>query len=244
MVLQLLESQNIKDAETWTTRYVLLLWLSIIVLIPFHMSRLDGFDAKDTNRKTVMQRVLDVCKEYAIVSDSCRYVAAFLVAKFLTRCDVKEHLPDFFEWACNESTKDEDDIFVKYGTLACVAMVLKHGKREDLLPHVRKLLQWIINSEFKNSPEANIQKLVYKIIQRIGMTFLPPRVVSWRYQRGNRSLAANLSGGDCKKLANETVKQNADDRGVEDDEIDVPDEVEEVIDQLIQGLGCSDSIVR
>lgn len=202
------------------------------------MSRLDGFDAK----KTVMQRVLDVCKKYAVVPDSCRYAAAFLVAKFLTRCDVKDYLPGFFEWACTESIKEDDDIFVKYGTLACVAMILKHGKREDILPHVRNLLQWVINAEFKSSSEANVQKLVYKIIQRIGMTFLPPRVVSWRYQRGSRSLTANLSGGDCKKLANDHVIDNQ--GNLEDEEIEVPDEVEEVIDQLIQGLGCSDSIVR
>lgn len=205
------------------------------------MSRLDGYDAK----KTVMQRVLDICKQYAVVPDSCRYAAAFLVAKFLTRSDVKEHVPAFFEWACIESTKDEFDVFIKYGTLACVAMILKHGKREDLLPHVRNLLQWVINADLKNSTEANVQKLVYKIVQRIGMTFLAPRVVAWRYQRGSRSLAANLSAGDCEKSAG-GVGHSVGDGAVrlEDEEIDVPDEVEEVIDQLIQGLGCSDSIVR
>lgn len=84
-VLQLLEAQDPQDADTWTTRYVLLLWLSIIVLIPFHMSRLDGFDVTDSNKKTVMERVLDIFKRYAVVPDKCRDAAAFLVAKFLTR---------------------------------------------------------------------------------------------------------------------------------------------------------------
>lgn len=163
----------------------------------------------------------------------------------ITRCDVKEHLPAFFEWACTESVKDDGNIFVKYGTLACVAMILKDGKREDLLPHVRKMLQWIINAEFKSNSGANVQKLAYKIVQRIGMTFLPPRIVSWRYQRGSRSLAANLSAGDYKENAVETGGGNKEEEGVEEEEeIEVPDEVEEVIDQLIQGLGCADSIVR
>lgn len=42
-VLQFLESQDPNDKETWRSRFVLLLWLSIVVIIPFHMSRLDGF---------------------------------------------------------------------------------------------------------------------------------------------------------------------------------------------------------
>lgn len=48
-------------------------------------------------------------------------------------------------------------------------MILKHGKREDLLPHARNLLEWIVGAEFKNNPGSNVQKLVYKIIQRIGI---------------------------------------------------------------------------
>lgn len=43
MVLTFLEEQNPEDKETWRSRFVLLLWLSIVVIIPFHMSRLDGF---------------------------------------------------------------------------------------------------------------------------------------------------------------------------------------------------------
>lgn len=74
------------------------------------------------------------------------------------------------------------------------------------------------------------------------MTFLPPRVASWRYQRGTRSLATNLSDGDGhgKSSTAEEEKNLAS----EEEEIEVPDEVDEVIDQLIQGLGCTDSIVR
>lgn len=154
---------------------------------------------------------------------------------------------------------------MKYGTLASVAMILKHGKREDLLPHARKLLEWIVSAEFKNNPGSNVQKLVYKIIQRIGtylihihlnyiqflftfqlgLTFLPPKMVSWRYQRGNRSLAANLSAGDTK--TNEVTEQPliiSPAEAVHSEDIDVPDEIEEVIDQLIQGLGSGDSVVR
>lgn len=65
-VLAMLERQDPKSTETWETRYSLLLWLSIIVKIPFHMTRLDSFqvlpgpssasDGENMGRKTVIQR--------------------------------------------------------------------------------------------------------------------------------------------------------------------------------------------
>lgn len=85
------------------------------------------------------------------------------------RYDVKQqYLSQFFDWACSLSVDPDSNVFVKYGCLASVAMILKHGKREDLVPHAPKLLEWIVNAEFKNNPGTNIQKLVYKNIQRIG----------------------------------------------------------------------------
>lgn len=91
------------------------------------------------------------------------------VKYFNFRNDVKEkHLLTFFDWVLEQSLAKDSNVFVKYGTLACIAMIIKHGKREDILPHARKLLAWIINSEFKESSGTSVQKLVYKIVQRIG----------------------------------------------------------------------------
>ncbi|XP_018322258.1 tubulin-specific chaperone D [Agrilus planipennis] len=242
-VLQMLEQQDPSDSDTWFTRYVLLLWLSIIVMIPFHMSRLDGFTNSNDNKKTVMQRVFEVCKVYIVVPDKCRDAAAYLSARFLTRSDTKEHyLKSYFNWTYEISTNPESSVFVKSGCLASIAMILKYGKREDLVAHVGNLLQWIISANFKNDPGTNIQKLVYKNIQRIGLTFLPVRIASWRYQRGNRSLASNLSAGDGEK--DFLSPSSPTDSNEQEENIEVPDEVEEVIDQLIHGLACNNSVVR
>jgi fucose permease len=63
-VLQLLESQEPSDVKTWQTRYVLLVWLTIIVIMPVHMSRLDSFKPedrrRDEGRKTVMERYMHI----------------------------------------------------------------------------------------------------------------------------------------------------------------------------------------
>jgi tubulin-specific chaperone D len=42
---------------------------------------------------------------------------------------------------------------------------------------------------------------VVKLFQRIGLAFLPPRVVAWRYQRGQRSLLQNLSAATATATA-------------------------------------------
>jgi tubulin-specific chaperone D len=42
---------------------------------------------------------------------------------------------------------------------------------------------------------------VVKLFQRIGLAFLPPRVVAWRYQRGQRSLLQNLSAASTANIA-------------------------------------------
>lgn len=50
----MLEEQNESDHESWETRYCLLLWLSIIVIIPFDMRKLDG--TMHIESKTTLQR--------------------------------------------------------------------------------------------------------------------------------------------------------------------------------------------
>lgn len=75
----------------------------------------------------------------------------------------------------------------------------------------------------------------------LGLTFLPTRIATWRYERGNRSLAANLSAGDVGAVTVEVINSE---NVIASEDIEVPDEIEEVIDQLIQGLGSADSVVR
>lgn len=115
-------------------------------------------------------------------------------------------------------------------------MILKYGKREDLLPHATRLLRFIINTEYKETPGTNIPKLGFKIIQRIGLVYLKPRILSWRYKRGNRTLVLALqSAGDGKTDPVTAAENNVEDEDNEDDNIEVPEEIEDVIDELMQG---------
>ena len=76
---QLLEQQE-KDGH-WETRYFLLLWLSILVLIPFHLSRFDSGAASGGDQATpatLMSRILGSIKHNLIIGDKCQDASAFL----------------------------------------------------------------------------------------------------------------------------------------------------------------------
>jgi hypothetical protein len=77
-----------------------------------------------------------------------------------------------------------------------------------------------------------------------GLTFLKMRVAVWRYQRGSRSLAANLSAGDS--TAHDVLTWNPIPQIEEEmnEDFEVPDSIEEVIEELMQGLRDSVTVIR
>lgn len=56
-VLKLLESQDPKQSESWETRFILLLWLSIICIVPFDLER---FDANENQADSILNRFLKI----------------------------------------------------------------------------------------------------------------------------------------------------------------------------------------
>lgn len=246
--LDLLEKQDPKEFKQWETRYMLLLWLSILVLNPFHMSRLDAYGIKNEENvdrpKTKMERIFDICKVYTSTNDTCSSVAAYLCAKYLIRSDIKDlYLEKFFDWVIEQH--QADTVNIKFGQLAAVAAILKHGKREDLLPYTDKLLKWILSCQYKDTQNFLKYKHYIKIIQRIGLVCLKPRIAQWRYKRGTRSLASNLNqaSGSGETTQNQDEHLN-EDEAENMEEFLVPDAIEDVIDELLQALRSGGGDVR
>ncbi|XP_006869675.1 PREDICTED: tubulin-specific chaperone D [Chrysochloris asiatica] len=244
-VLDMFANQNPRDHETWETRYMLLLWLSVTCLIPFDLSRLDGNLTAQPGpaRMSIMDRILQLAESYLVVSDKSRDAAAILVSKFITRLDVKQKkMAGFLDWTlhtlAHSSFQTIEGTITMDGVLQALAQIFKHGKREDCLPYAATVLECLNNCRLSDSNQTLLRKLGVKLVQRLGLTFLKPKVAKWRYQRGCRSLAANL------KLS--TQRQNEPHSGTPDEEedCDVPEEVETVIEQLLAGLKDKDTIVR
>lgn len=247
-VINQLESIGI-STENWETRYMLLLWLSILILNPFHMSRLDGFTPKtnenDLNHGsgelTKMERIYNICEKNVYANDTCAQMAAYLASKYLVRIDVKDiYLPKFLSWIMAQYPIDI--MGIKIGQLAAITSILKHGKREDLLPYAEMLLTWTLGSNYKTMGDFLRHKYFVKIIQRLGLVFLKPRLACWRYQRGSRSLTANLEGSAANAIELQSASIMND---IEtDDEIDVPAQIEEIVEELLQALRNASGDIR
>lgn len=244
-VLQMLESPE--GSSDFYASYMLLLWLSIIVYMPFNML---GFDAKLAGQEpqsgaTVVQRVLEVIKTHLRSAHQSREMAAYLASRFVTRPDLRdEYLPQFIEF-CFEVLEKESkdsvyDVFHQLGVLRALGLIFKQGKREEMLSFSQIVLPRLLACGITSSSDTAIRKLAMKVIQRIGLTFLKPRVVSWRYQRGSRSLAINVHGSGVEQPSQDVEKKEVE----EEEDEEVGENVEEVIDYLLQGLKDQDTVVR
>ena len=76
-------------------------------------------------------------------------------------------------------------------------------------------------------------------MQRLGLTFLPPRVAPWRYQRGKRTLLG-IGESAASQAGNKEGGEDDDD----DDDYDIPEDVEGVIEHMLTALKDKDTIVR
>ena len=126
------------------------------------------------------------------------------------------------------------------GALKSVAYIYKHGKREDLLPYASTVLKVVQDAKLEKHMNVVIQKLGVKMVQRLGLTFLKAKVASWRYQRGSRSLAMNLEENKKEILEKGDTNEDADDQ----EDYDIPDEIEEVIEYLLEGLRSPETVIR
>jgi hypothetical protein len=84
-----LERQNAIDFQTWEVRYILLLWLSIIVLMPFDLKVVDPLSTDpqkcSLSHEPLIKRLQSISKRYLNDSGKPRDAAAELLSVLLTR---------------------------------------------------------------------------------------------------------------------------------------------------------------
>lgn len=268
--LMLLQSQDRADHSTWETRYVLLLWLSMLCLVPFDLNTIDSSitTAADTvnGNISIVSNILTLCKEYLGDPGATQMAASVCLSRLLSRPDMEAHyLNRFLTWANSELTsahQSEDmraNQFRVTGVMLSLAHIAKNSPREQhiqasqiyfksVMQLISKLTEEDARADRPSSSTLH-RKLSVKLVQRLGLLYLPPRVRSWRYQRGLRSLEMNMqslglgvdSAGSAQSFSGAQKPEAQDD---EDVELDAIEELEQIVEVLLCGLRDKDTVVR
>lgn len=201
-------------------------------------------------KSPLVKQILHICELFLRDSGPTRDAASVCLSSLLTRPDMEaEYLSDYISWTTkmlkewsnkSEAEKLElsKDSFLIIGVLHSLAHIFKKGHRHKLLPFSIPLMSPIL--KLAESPATTlVSKLLTKLFQRIGMTFLPPRIANWRYMRGHRLLLQNSLNAAPKKDEESEVEEDNNEV-----EAQYASEMEEVIEVMIVALQDNDTIVR
>ncbi|KAI3800449.1 hypothetical protein L1987_28540 [Smallanthus sonchifolius] len=241
------------------TKCVILLWLSILVLVPFDISSVDtsivNTQSVDANEPPpLVARILKISKEYLASAGPMQTIAGLLLSKLLTRPDMLPAFTSFIEWShevLSSATEDVIHHFRLLGAVESLAAILKTGSRNALLDIVPVV--WDDTSVLiKSIPAARsplLRKNLIKLAQRMGLTCLPHRPTTWRYVGKHSTLGENISQNSSKTDPNSLVSNSGSsntghDYSLQEEEMDVPDIIEEFIELLLSGLKDTDTVVR
>lgn len=226
------------DREAWRTRYTLLLWLAMLAKNPF-----DVASAAVEGAESVVRMVVAVCEASLRDSGPPREAAALCLASVVTRRDVAdaevEGLVARLASRVSDVTGDSpphDAVWAATGSLAAVAAALKHGERQRSRAVAAAALAAVAPcfGDDRSKAVRPLRKLAVKVVGRCGCALLKPRVASWCYRRGRRTL---LLGAGASASSAESLDAND---GGDDDDGHVEDEasaelLEDVMDRLLEG---------
>lgn len=268
--LQLLQSQDRNDYLMWETRYVLLLWLSMLCLVPFDLNTIDSSTCSNSdgsNRPiSIVSNIVKLCKDYLSDPGTTQVAAAVCLSRLLSRPDTEQHyLMQFLDWSNQELimvSKGSDMRELQFratGIMLCLAHIAKNSPRKQHIEASRIYFTSIMrlvahlteNNARSDHPSSSTlhRKLSVKLVQRLGLLHLPPKVRSWRYSRGLRSLELNMQSFGLAKsstVISTPQKSHGDgnDEDDDDDAFEVVEELEQIVEVLLCGLRDKDTVVR
>ncbi|OMO78559.1 Armadillo-like helical [Corchorus capsularis] len=233
---------------------VMLLWLSILVLVPFDISSVDtsiassGGSFGENDLAPLVLRIVGFSKDYLSNAGPMRTMAGLVLSKLLTRPDMPKAFASFIEWTHEVLSSTTDDVvshFQLIGVVEALAAIFKAGSRKvllDVVPTIWSDVSVLIKSgTAARSPL--LRKYLMKLTQRIGLTCLPHRSPSWRYVGRTSSLGENMSL-NASSVVLDSSKSEENSNYPEDEDMDVPEVLEEIIEVLLSGLKDTDTVVR
>lgn len=115
--LETTRPQKPTDTSNWNTQYwqvpyILVLWLSIIVLVPFDLTTIDS----QKSQEILVKRIINIGLTHSVDAGKIRDGAAVLLSKLVTRPDVVKsgELDTFLENVTLKFTASCDDARAVY----------------------------------------------------------------------------------------------------------------------------------
>jgi hypothetical protein len=216
----------VREPGQWPLRHILLLWTSLICMIPFDFTQFDPSNRPGSTADSIESYGKEFLSHPGVERDS----AVILLSRFYRRKDCLSRYLAFLTWSRSQLVSGED-VFLAVGSLQLLSEIAKTGAAEltaDNAPQVLEIAD-VAQSipSFENNTVA--RKLMSKLRSRVAVRLLPPRRHTMR--RGIR-----IGAGAAVEHANDASEINIDDEKME--------LVEATLDKLFEKLQDKDTIVR
>ncbi|KAJ6613342.1 TBCD protein [Mycena sp. CBHHK59/15] len=210
----------------WALRYVLLLWLALICMLPFDLAQFDD-DAEGGDGGTAAG-LEALARGFLGRAGLEREGAALLLARLYTRKDTRARFGGFLGWV-DGLLAGRADAFTLIGVLHVLCEVTKSGPADLVRMHAPRFFAIATAIEERDALNSNtvVRKFKTKLLARIPLRVLPPRSSASR-RKGRALTGHNSTAPDP----------------IQEDDVDVPEEVEVVLEQLFKSLQDKDTIVR
>ncbi|PIA13890.1 ARM repeat-containing protein [Coemansia reversa NRRL 1564] len=261
-------------ASNWTARYVLLIWLSLLAMIPFDIESIDsglvGLPAINmpgsNNDGSLLNLWIELGKIYLSRPGCEMEGAAVMLARLLSRKDTATLFqPKFIKWAVCEINEaaglngnennlqqrlDIESVLRINGALRVLCHLFAVMDSPHSLGEQVAILQRIFQSEAFEQNSIT-RKLISKAAQRMALLMLSPAPVNPKLLHAQLSVRNNL--GECKTKDNGddysavTVSNSTEsDDGTIEQMLDteIPEDVECFLGILLHRLHDKDTIVR
>jgi hypothetical protein len=248
-VISILLSLDSHDPENCDLIYVLILWTSILGLIPFDVETID-------TKGIIINELPEYFKNTLNSSSNLRDITAYALSKFITRPDIikKGILNEILNFYINflHDNEKNTNIFMCAGVMSSLYEIFKNGIPTDLVGYVGLVVKNVINYNFPDYMLTGgvMRRYFSKLTTRIGMIILKPKFQKWRYSKELKNLLdKNKSNNkDNKNNNNNNDNENDDINNInnnEDFDYDLDFETLEIlIDKMLNTLIDREYIVR
>ena len=238
-VINFLISLPLVHISNWTVNYVLILWSSLLAMVPFDIDTIDS-------NGSLINNLFSYLKDELLNSSNVRDITAYSLSKFLTRPDLikKNYLNKYINECIKKlmDKKENGNIFKMLGICLSLCELFKNGLPKDMEGFVSPIVEKLLNYEFpENIKSSGVwRKTFTKLIQRVALVMLKPRPQAWRYKIKIRNVLEKQNvNNNINEIENESIQDN--------DELDYEinfEYLESIIDFLINNLSDKEYIVR